>query len=108
MILQPVKASKSKKDRKKKKEEELEDAQKEMEMMTLNEGTDEIISTNNKHEASKGVKKGGDLASDDEIEATVVQPKTKSKKKDKKVILIECTIHMIFPFISNSGDVYLM
>ena len=97
MILQPVKASKSKKDRKKKKEEELEDAQKEMEMMTLNEGTDEIISTNNKHESSKGVKKG-DLASEDEIEAIVVQPKTKSKKKDKKVIFIKCTIHMIFPY----------
>ena len=105
MILQPVKASKSKKDRKKKKEEELEDAQREMEIMTLNEGTDETVSTNNKHEASRGGKKGGDLTSEDEIEATVVQPKTKSKKKDKKVILIERTIHMILPF---SGNVYLM
>ena len=100
MILQPVKASKSKKDRKKKKEEELEDAQREMELMTLNEGTDETVSTNNKHGAPTGGKKGGDIASEDEIEATVAQPKTKSKKKDKKVILIERTAVSLKPTIA--------
>lgn len=87
MAVPSVKAPKSKKDRKKKKEEELEEAQRELERINQGELSDEVDTANKLNaDILKTNKTSDSLSKMDVDEPHTEKIKSKSKKKDKKVI----------------------
>ena len=88
-VVPSSKAPKSKKDRKKKKEEELEEAQRELERMNI-EDENSVPVQNSKRETMENT--SDYIVEQNEKEHQMGKSKNKEKKKEKKVLLI---IHFI-------------